>query len=154
MSKSFSLLRTNVGLTTNVKIVVDSKYNLALDSIDSTPDLTISKYKKKAFNKTNYYDELVPFLWDKLPSEIAFHIKYENDNDSMTDNFANQYDEIYQYGARNILNNKNYIEEYEYFAPLYIVKGKLPSNFIIFRVDGLGLLSLNRFNFICTPYPF
>jgi hypothetical protein len=145
--KSFAILRTNVGLTTNVKIVVDSKYNLALDSIDSTPDLTISKYKKLSFNKTNYYDELVPFLWEKLPSEIAFHIKYENDNDSMTDNFANQYDEIYQYGARNILNNKNYIEEYEYFAPLYITKGKLPSNFIIFRVDGLGLLSLDRFNF-------
>ena len=82
MSKSFSLLRTNVGLTTNVKIIVDSKYNLFLDSIDSTPDLSISKYKKIPFNKTNYYDELVPFLWDKLPAEIAFSIKYENDNDS------------------------------------------------------------------------
>ena len=147
MSKSFSLLRTNVGLTTNVKIIVDSKYNLFLDSIDSTPDLSISKYKKIPFNKTNYYDELVPFLWDKLPAEIAFSIKYENDNDSMSDNFANQYDELYQYGARNIINNKSYTEEYEYFAPLYIDKGKLPSNFIIFRVDGPGLLSLDRFNF-------
>ena len=145
--KSFAILRTNTGLTTNVKIMVDSQYNLALDSIESVPELSISKYKKLAFNKSNYYDELVPFLWDKLPSETAFSIKYENDNDSMTDNFANQYDEIYQYGARNIINNKNYTEEYEYFAPLYINKGKLPSNFIIFRVDGPGLLDLDKFNF-------
>jgi hypothetical protein len=147
MPNSFGLLRTNVGLTTNVKIMVDSQYNLALDSIESVPELSISKYKRLLFNKSNYYDELVPFLWDKLPSETAFSIKYENDNDSMTDNFANQYDELYQYGARNIINNKNYTEEYEYFAPLYIIKGKLPSNFVIFRVDGPGLLNLDKFNF-------
>jgi hypothetical protein len=145
--KSFSILRTNVGLTTNVKVMVDSQYNLSLDSIDSVPDLTNSKFKKLSFNKNNYYDELVPYLWKGLSSEIAFSIKYDKDNDSMTDNFASQYDEIYQYGARNIINNKNYTEEYEYFAPLYLHRGDLPSNFIVFRVDGPGLLSLDKFNF-------
>ena len=145
--KSFSILRTNVGLTTNVKLMVDSQYNLSLDSIDSVPDLTNSKFKKLSFNKNNYYDELVPYLWKGLSSEIAFSIKYDKDNDSMTDNFASQYDEIYQYGARNIINNKNYTEEYEYFAPLYLHRGDLPSNFIVFRVDGPGLLSLDKFNF-------
>ena len=147
MPKSFGLLRTNVGLTTNVKIMVDSQYNLALDSIESLPELTISKYKKLSFNKTNYYDQLVPFLWDQLSSDTAFSIKYDDDNDSMSDKFSNQYDELYQYGARNIINNKNYNEEYEYFAPLYINRGKLPNNFVIFRVDGPGLLSLDKFNF-------
>jgi hypothetical protein len=145
--KSFAILRTNVGLTTNVKIMVDSQYNLSLDSIDSIPELKNSKYKKLSFNKNNYYDELVPYLWRDLPAETAYSIKYDNDNNTMTTDFSNQYDEIYQYGARNIIDNKNYLEEFEYFAPLYLIKDKLPSGFIIFRVDGPGLLDLDRFNF-------
>ena len=144
--RSFSILRTNVGLTTNIKIMVDSNYNLYLESIDSTPELKIQNYKSVKFIKDNYYDDLIPFFYKSLPSEIAYKIKYDDDNDSMTDDFSNQYDEIYQSGARNILNNKSYSEEYEYFAPLYIKSGKMPSNFIIFRVDGLGLNSLDRFN--------
>ena len=142
--KSFAILRTNVGLTTNVKVVVDSKYGLSLDSIDSVPDLSFSKYKKFDFIKTNYYDELLPYFYDGLPAEIAYSIKYEDDSDSMTDNFASQYDELYQYGARNIVDNKNYNEEYEYFAPLYIYKNKLPKSFIVFRVDNPGIQNIDR----------
>lgn len=144
--KSFGILRTNVGLTTNVKVVVDGKYGLSLDSIDSAADLSSSKFKKFGFNKDNYYDELLPKFWGGLPAELAFQIKYEEDSTSMTDNFSSQYDEIYQYGARNIVNNKSYSEEFEYFAPLYVMKGNLPKNFIVFRVDGPGMLSLNRYN--------
>ena len=144
--RSFAILRTNVGLTTNVKVVIDSKYGLSLDSIDSTPELSISKYKKFDFIKTNYYDELVTYFYDGIPAEIAYSIKYEDDSDSMTDNFASQYDELYQYGARNIVDNKNYNEEYEYFAPLYIYKNKLPKNFIVFRVDKPGIQNIDRFN--------
>ena len=128
--RSFSILRTNVGLTTNIKIMVDSNYNLYLESIDSTPELKIQNYKSVKFIKDNYYDDLIPFFYKSLPSEIAYKIKYDDDNDSMTDDFSNQYDEIYQSGARNILNNKSYSEEYEYFAPLYISKSKLPTTLI------------------------
>lgn len=146
--KSFGLLRTNVGLTTNIRVVVDSKYNLSLDSIESHFDLSLNNFKKVKFSKKNYYDELIPFFYKKLPSDTAFHIKYEDDAQLMSSDFSKQYDEIYQYGARNILNNKNYDEEYEYFAPLYINKNNLPSNFIIFRVDGPGLELMNKENFI------
>jgi hypothetical protein len=59
--KSFSLLRTNVGLTSNVKVICDSKYNLYLESIDSVPELNITKLKKFQFSKNNFYDELVPY---------------------------------------------------------------------------------------------
>ena len=144
--RSFGILRTNTGLTTNVKVVIDSKYNLSLDSIDSTPELSFSKYKKFDFIKTNYYDELLPYFYDGIPSEIAYSIKYEDDSDSMSENFSSQYDELYQYGARNIIDNKNYSEEYEYFAPLYIYKNKLPKNFIIFRVDNPGVLNIDKSN--------
>ena len=44
--RSFSLLRTNVGLTTNIKIVVDSNYGLYLESINSTNKLESTKFKK------------------------------------------------------------------------------------------------------------
>ena len=60
--KSFSILRTHTGLSTNVKIMVDSKYSLYLESIDSTPELAASRFKKVQFNKNNFLDELVPYF--------------------------------------------------------------------------------------------
>ena len=60
---SFALLRTNVGLTTNIKVMIDSNYNLSLDSIESNESLSIDKLKRVKFNKTNYYDELVPYFY-------------------------------------------------------------------------------------------
>ena len=144
--KSFAILRTNAGLTTNVKVVVESDYSLSLDSIDSTPELSVTKLKKMGFNKKNYFDELIPYFFKGFPVDTAFAIKYENDSESMTNNFASQYDEIYQYGARNIVSNKDYKEEFEYFAPLHISKGNLPKYFIIFRVDGSGMIKLDRHN--------
>lgn len=145
--KSFALLRTNVGLTTNIKIMVDSQYNLSLDSIDSKEELSNTKFKKRQFIKQNYWDELITWFYNGLPADTAYHIKFEEDVDTMGNDFSLQYDELYQYGARNIINNKNYIEEFEYFAPLYISPGKLPKYFIIFRVDGPGIITLNQSNF-------
>ncbi len=146
--KSFGILRTNVGLTTNVKITIDSNYNLSLDSIESNQNLSLDRFKKVKFNKKNFYDELIPFFFKEIPSETAFEIKFDNDIETIGDDFRDQYDEIYQYGARNIQNNKNYNEEYEYFAPLYVQKGGLPKHFIIFRVDGPGVSLLTKENFI------
>jgi hypothetical protein len=144
---SFSILRTNVGLTTNVKIMVDSNYKLSLETFDSIENLSADRYKNFKFNKNNYYDELIPVFYKNTPTDISFHIKYNNDIDVMSDRFSSQYDETYNYGARNILSNKNYKEEFEYFAPLYIKKNNLPSNFVIFRVDGSGIENINKENF-------
>jgi hypothetical protein len=145
--KSFSILRTNVGLTTNVKVVCDSFYNLYLESIDSDPELSINKLKKMQFNKNNFFDELVPYFFKDFPSDTAFKVFNFEDSDNMSSDFANQYDDIYNMGAKNIINNKNYPEEYEYFAPLYIFKESFPKYFIIFRIDGPGLEDLNSENF-------
>ena len=145
--KSCALLRTNVGLTTNIKLVVGSNYSLYLDSIVSTPELAENRFKKYQFNKDDYWDDLVSLFFQNTPADIAYKIKFDDDSDKMSTDFANQYDDLYQYGARNIIDNKFYKEEYEYFAPLYISKTKIPSNFIIFRVDGPGLIKLNKDNF-------
>jgi hypothetical protein len=145
--KSFSILRTHTGLSTNVKVMVDSNYNLYLESINSVPDLDLDRFKKMQFNKSNYYDELVPYFFKNFPVDLAFSIKYDSDNDNMSVDFSNQYDDIYLAGARNILENKNYSEEYEYFAPLYVFKHAIPKYFIIFRVDGPGLTNMTKDNF-------
>lgn len=145
--KSFSILRTHTGLSTNVKVMVDSNYNLYLESINSVPDLDLDRFKKMQFNKSNYYDELVPYFFKNFPVDLAFSIKYDSDNDNMSVDFSNQYDDIYLAGARNILENKNYSEEYEYFAPLYVFKHAIPKYFIIFRVDGPGLTNMTKNNF-------
>jgi hypothetical protein len=144
---SFSILKTNVGLTTNLKIVFDSNYGLFMESIDSATELSASKFKKVRFNKDNYFDEFFSFFYKKLPAEIAFYIKYEDDNDNQFTTFESQYDDLYQMGARNIDNDKSYTEEFEFFAPIYFTKGKFPKNFIIFRVDGPGLIDLTKNNF-------
>ena len=143
---SFAILNTNVGLTSNIKIRINSSYELSLDSIDSNDRLSTSKYKNFKFNKNDLYDELIPSFFKETPIELAYEIKYDNDIDIMYDEFLNQYDTIYSYGAKNIINDKNYVEPFEYFAPIYI-GDVLPSNFIIFRVDGPGLISLNKDNF-------
>ena len=145
--KSFSLLRTNVGLTTNVKVVCDSNYNLYLESIDSAPELSITRLKKLQFNKNNFFDELVPYFFKDFPVDIAYQVAYFEDNDKMSQDFSYQYDDTYAMGARNIVDNKNYPEEYEYFAPLYVFKNSIPKYFIIFRIDGPGLEDLNKDNF-------
>ena len=103
--KSFAILRTNVGLTTNVKIVVDSNYGLYLDSIESHPELSNTRYKKFKFIQKNYFDELIPYFFKKTPIDIAYNIKYDEDSYLMDNDFSKQYDEIYQYGARNIISN-------------------------------------------------
>jgi hypothetical protein len=144
--KSFSILRTNVGLTTNVKVMVDSNYNLFLESINSVSNLNIAKYKRFSFNKENYYDELVPYFWNSIPTQLSYFIKNEDDEEIMSTDFSSQFDDLYSFGGRNISNNKNYTEEYEYFAPLYL-NSELPSNFIIFRVDGIGLDKISKINF-------
>ena len=145
--KSSALLRTNVALTTNVKLMVGSNYGLYLDSIVSSPELSENRYKKFQFDKDSYWDDLVPTFFQKTPTDVAFKIKYDGDVDNMSSDFTNQYDDLYQYGARNIVDNKFYKEEFEYFAPLYINKNQIPKNFIIFRVDGPGIIKLNKDNF-------
>jgi len=146
MDNSLSLLKTNVGLTTNIKIMV-SDNGLYLESIDSRSELSNVNYKKFYFDKNSYYDELIPIFYNGLSNTISYHIKDDNDANLMFTDFSKQYDDIYYAGCRNITDNKAYIEDFECFSPLYIKKGKLPRAFIIFRIDGPGLTNLSKDNF-------
>jgi len=144
---TFSIVRTNVGLTSNVKIVINESGDLFLESIDSISKLSESRFKKYKFNKEGYYDQLVSDFFKGVDTDILFNVKYDNDVDIMFDNFDNQFDDLYFSGCQNISNNKDYTEEFEAFAPIYIEKGEIPKGYIIFRVDGPGKITLNKDNF-------
>ena len=148
--KPFAIIRTNVGLTTNYKLMItnDDSNNLFIDSIDSDPILSDSIYKKVQFNKLSFFDEILSDFFNGLPVDTAYHVKYNNDNNIMYTSFDNQFDDLYQLGCRQIIDNKDYSQDYEYFAPLYLYKNSnIPSNFIVFRVDGPGIIDLNSKNF-------
>ena len=102
--KSFSLLRTNVGLTTNAKIMVGSNYALYMDAIISIPELSTTKYKKLQFNKDSAWDSLIPTFFKDTPANIAFAVEYDFDNDKMSTDFANQYS-LPPVGNRPIVQN-------------------------------------------------
>lgn len=145
--KSFSLLRTNVGLSANVKIVVDSGAKISLDSIDSDPLLSSSNFKKKHISPSDYINDVWANYFRNFPKELIFKIKFDSDKSLMFQNFENQIDSIYLSGASNIGNNKDYTEEFEFFAPLWIERNAVPKGFVIFRVDGPGLVELTKENF-------
>ena len=147
--KSFSLIRTNTGLTTNVKMLISSTYSLFLESINSAPELNDTQYKNVQFKSTDFYDELVPALFGNgnLDPNIAFSVLYDNDNSTMATDYGSQIDTTYYSGARVNEDEKNYPEEFEYFAPLYIFAENIPNYFIIFRVDGPGVIDLTSTNF-------
>ena len=66
----------------------------------------------------------------------------------MFSDFENQIDTLYLSGCESISQNKEYSEEYEAFAPLWIEKDSVPRGFVIFRVDGPGNEEVTRENFL------
>lgn len=143
--KSFAVLRTNTALTSNVKIMVDSDYKLSLNSIETNVELEKDKYKNVDINVDNFYDELLCYFYDGLDKDFIFDIKNDDDIKISSKKYHNQYSDLYQYGAKDISLDKNYKEDFEYFAPLYIGK-TLPKYFIILKIKGNGVDTLYKDN--------
>ena len=140
--KSFSLLRTNVGLSANVKVVIDSDSRITIDSIDSDPSLSNSNFKKKPVSPVDSIGDIYAAYFRSFPKELIFKVKFDKDDELMFRDFENQIDPIYLSGASNIGNNKDYSEEYEFFSPLWIERNNIPKCFVVFRVDGPGLVDI------------
>lgn len=137
---SFQLLRTNPTLTTNIKIVVNSEYKLFLESFNVNKQLSNEKYKHYFLSSESRFETSVVSFYDGLPINLAFDVKYDNDNDIQYTNYDNQFDTTYFMGA-NQIEDQWYNEEFEYFAPLYLKPNSIPTNFIILRVDGPGVFN-------------
>lgn len=149
INKSFQLLRTNPLLTTNLKVVVTSEYNLYLESFNTNAELSSVKYKHYKISKNDNLEKKIPYFYKGLPVELAFDVRYDEDNKTVQSDYSKQFDTTYITGA-GYVEDQWYSEEFDYFAPLYIRKNNIPSGFVILRVDepsGYNLNSSNTFEF-------
>lgn len=147
MDRSFQLVRTNPRLTTNIKIVVDSNYNLYFESFNSDKELSDQKYKHYLLNREAMIEDEIPKFYAELPKNLAFGPKSQLDTDVMYDQYIQQFDNTYHCGA-NEIEDQWYTEEFEYLAPLYIKKGEIPKNFIILRVDEPAIYKLEGDDYV------
>jgi hypothetical protein len=136
---SFGLIRTNPKLTTNIKIVADSKNKIFLESIDANSYLTRSIYKGYEVSPNGSYSyDLARFYarsGGSLPESISYAIFEEDDSTVIKNRYKNQYDFTYGFGTLP-KNSKLYTEEFGMFAPLWVERDNLPDYFVIFKMDG------------------
>lgn len=150
IDESFQIIRTNPRLTSNVQIVIDTNYSIYLESFNTNKQLSDDKYKHYYINKEEYYEDKIATFYDGLPINIAFEVKNDNDHDIMYNDYRYQFDDIYWSGARKVKDNVNYTEEFEYLAPLYVKKDKIPSKFIILRVDNPSIYTVSNDDYAVT----
>ena len=131
---SFLLLRTNPRLTSNIKLISDSKDNIFLESFDNTGDLSQSKYKGfKVSSESKYSFDVSKFYGNgSVPNLTAYNTFEDDDYLSAKSNFNRQYDFKYNYGSF-VKTSKLYTEEFACFAPLWIEPNNIPDYFVIFK---------------------
>lgn len=146
MSKgSISLLRTNPLLTTNVKLVVDSQYNLYLESYDTNAELSDKKFKKYLINYDAFLSQKIASFYKNTPTDIAFDVRNLTNSDNIQLDYNNQFDDIYYSGPRAV-GDTRYSEEFQYNTTLKINPQYLPKYFFIFRIEGPGVNSIRNIN--------
>jgi len=135
-NSSFSVIRTNPKLAGNFKITVDSDGGVWFNSMNVNPILSQDKYKKFNISGDNTYASDINKFFDegKLSSDIIFQVgKFTDGENQSAQQFAEQYDFFYASGAQALID-KNYGEDFSYFAPLW-VKNEIPDFFVIFKVS-------------------
>lgn len=136
--ESFMLLRTNPKLTGNIKLVIDTNYNLFLDTfkVSSTSVLNKDEYRHQPISENGDYPYDIYKTFKSVPSGELFRV-YDNSYNAHKQYFDLnlQIENIYEYGAE--YNNDNlYSENMKILAPLYIGK-HLPTYFAIFKTNRL-----------------
>lgn len=143
---SYGLIRTNPKLTTNIKIIVDSKNKLFLESIDATSELSKSMYKGFEVNPYGSYSyDLKRFYdqnQDQLSEDIAYFLFEEDAGFDIKKEYNQQFDFTYAYGF-STKDSKYYSEEYSLFAPIWLERDNIPEYFVIFKMDGPAAVNIN-----------
>ena len=133
---TFMLLRANPKLSGNIKFVVDSSYNLYLDTFKVSSKLNDYRLRKFPISAEGNYPRDIKTVFKDLPTTEIFKMP-ENSlkaHKVYTD-FNDQYETIYEYGAETNKDNL-YNENMKILAPLHIGKD-IPQFFAIFRYEGI-----------------
>lgn len=133
--ESFMLLRTNPKLTGNIKLVVDSDYDLYLDTFKVSNVLNDRIYRKHPVSAEGNYARDVMQVFSKLPQGELFKLPADSLNPhKFYNDFKYQYRTEYEYGAITNMDNM-YPENMKILAPIHIGK-TIPDFFCIFRYSG------------------
>lgn len=135
-NSSFAVIRTNPKLTGNFKISVDSQDGVWFNSMDVNNTLSNDAFKKYVVTGENSYasDISTFFSNGKISSDIIFQVgKFTDGEKEPGQYFSDQYDFFYSSGASALID-KNYPEDFSYFAPLWI-KNEIPDFFVIFKLN-------------------
>lgn len=133
---SFMLLRTNPKLTGNIKLVVDSKNNLYLDTFKINSILSNKLYRHRQVSSESSYSNDIRNIFSSISKRELFEISNDNRNMfDMKNKLSQQYIDTYFYGAKTNYDEL-YDENFSLFAPLYL-NNDLPDFFLIFKLDGV-----------------
>jgi hypothetical protein len=135
-SSSFGVLRANPRISGNVKITVDSKSDLWLNSIDSNQEMSNSLYKAFRISPDTSYDkDLYKFFNEgKTPSQFVFGMVGEGDPvQNQIKDVSSSYNFFYSAGVSPLISDR-YPEDFSYLAPLWL-GNDIPDYFVIFKVN-------------------
>lgn len=131
---SYALLRTNPKLTGNVKVVVDSKNDIYLDTFKVSQTLSQKKYRHIKVSSSDYYGLNLMSKFKDIPTTDFYKIE---DNCYSLFTPAQTYDgefyDMYRMGVKTN-DDKMYSENYSMFAPICL-KEYTPDFFVIFKID-------------------
>jgi hypothetical protein len=132
---SFQVVRTNPKINGNFKVTVDSTAKVWLNSMDVNTVLSDKRYKKFEITGENPYavDVYNFFKLGTTPTEVIFEAaQFTTGSRQSATEFGEQYDFFYASGASTLID-KNYTENFRYFAPLWI-KDVIPDFFVVFKL--------------------
>lgn len=135
-NSSFGVLRANPKISGNVKITVDSKSDIWLNSIDSNSEMANSYYKGFRISpETSYDKDLYKFLREgKTPSQFVFGLIGEgNPIQNQIKDLSDSYNFFYSSGVSPLISDK-YSEDFSYLAPLWLGED-IPDHFVIFKLN-------------------
>ena len=138
-NKSFTLLRTNPKLTSNVKLLVSSNGDLFLSAFRANSELSKIEYQKTSINSSGKYSEDIAKFYKGLSSSEKYQTLRLFSDLIVYSDYEFQYEDQYQYGATHN-TTKLYDEQYKIFAPIWLEKNT-PSKFVIYRVEDVDYTS-------------
>ena len=151
-SSSFQLVRTNPKLTGNVKITIDEKDQMWLNSIDANEELSKSQYKRVPIDTSaSLPGNLFRFFNSgTTPSEVVFDLNESFDPTKTSNDYKDQYDFMDYFSGAKYLPSRRYTEKLSYFAPIYL-KRDVPDYFVIFKIEDPLNDSIDQ---IAASYPY
>lgn len=138
MSKLKQLLRTNVALTSNYKLIVGENYDMFFESYNSNSILSQERYKHYRIYEDSIFSEQLALFYKDTSAQTVFEVKQDTNTYTVQSDYNNQYDTMYWSGSATVEDNW-YKEMYEYSAPLMLDKHNLPDGFVVMRIDGPGI---------------